>query len=131
MPEYMRPMQIFYLTLGSFFTGAALGRLSTMKEDIEKIRRYHAFERREVNKNMMHFLASTDDPSRVDMYEFTIASLMNLEKIDYSDVAPIMDKFRSLARHGGHSGYIHVDAVPDEEPFDMDELSVVEGCEGA
>lgn len=131
MPEYMRPMQIFYLTLSTYFTGNALGRLSSMKDDIEKIRRYHAFERREVNKNMMHFLASTDDPSRVDQYEFVIASLMNLEKIDYDDIAPIMEKFRSLARNGGHSGYIRVDCIPDEIPIDLEDLTEVEGIEGA
>lgn len=130
MPDYMRPMQIFYLTLSTYFTGSALGRLSSLKEDLEKIRKYHAFERREVNKNMMHYLASTDDPSRVDMYEFTIASLMNLEKVDYADIAPIMEKFRSLAKVGGHSGYIHVNDLPSETFTDMDDLSEWEGVEG-
>jgi len=131
MPEYMRPMQIFYLSLGVYFTGNALGRLSNLRDDVEKIRRYHAFERREVNKNMMHFLASTDDPSKVDQYEFVIASLLNLEKVNYDDIAPIMDKFRNLARHGGHSGYIHVDDMPEETIVNMEELEEVEGCEGA
>ena len=132
MPDYMRPFQIFYLTLGTYFTGSALGRLSALKEELEKIRRYHAFERREVNKHMMHFLASTDDPTRVDQYEFVIASLLNLGKIDADDIEPIMDKFRSLARHSGHNtGYIRVADIPEATDDSLEDLSEVEGVEGA
>ncbi|CAB9527098.1 Two pore potassium channel [Seminavis robusta] len=133
MPEYMRPFQIIYLSLSTYLTGSALGRLASLKEEIEAIRRHHAFERREVNKHMMHYLASTDDPTRVDQYEFVIASLLNLGKIDAGDIEPIMDKFRSLARHSGHSGFIRVEDIPDEtdSPLDDDELEEVEGVEGA
>jgi len=59
MPEYMRPFQIFYLSLSTYFTGNALGKLATLKQDIDEIRRQHAFDRREINQNMMHYMAST------------------------------------------------------------------------
>jgi hypothetical protein len=126
----MRWFQIFYLTLGAYFTGNALGRFGTMNEELTEIRRYHAWQRREVNKNMMHYLTSTDDTSRVDQYEFVIASLMNLGKINVSDVEPIMDKFRMLAKRSpGHAGYIMVDDVPEETDIaeDDDILEKVEG----
>lgn len=133
MPHYMRWFQIFYLTLGAYFTGNALGRFGTMKDELEEIRRYHAWERREINKHMMHYLASTEDPTRVDQYEFVIASLMNLGKIKVSDVEPIMDKFRTLAKNSGHSGYIKVENVPEEIDIAEDDakLEEVEGNEGS
>jgi hypothetical protein len=126
----MQPFLIFYLTLGTYFTGSSLGKLKALRDELEANRRYHAFERREVNKHMMHFLASTDDPTRVDQYEFVIAQLLNLRKIDADDITPIMDKFRKLAL-GKNTGYIQVDDIPEETDDTMDDLREVEGVEGA
>lgn len=112
MPDYMRWFQIIYLSLGTYFTGSALGKLSALKEEMETIRRYHAFERREVNKHMMHYLSSTGT-GRVDQYEFVIASLLNLGKIDADDIDPIMEKFRSLEASSGRTGYITVNKLAD------------------
>ena len=68
----------------------------------------------------------------MDQYEFVIASLLNLGKIDAGDIEPIMDKFRSLARHSGrHTGYIRVEDIPEATDDSMSDLSQVEGVEGA
>lgn len=134
MPHFMRWFQIFYLTLGAYFTGNALGRFGTMKEELDEIRRYHAWQRREVNKQMMYYLTSTDDTTRVDQYEFVIASLLNLRKIRVSDVEPIMDKYRMLAKRSGNSGYIKIEDIPEEteDVVDNDEaLEEMEGVQGS
>jgi len=65
------------------------------------------------------------------LYMDLAASLLNLEKITSDDIAPIMNKYRALAKTSGNCGYIRVDAVPEETDINFEELTEVEGVEGA
>lgn len=97
----MRLFQVFYLCLGTFFVGNTLGKLASLKSDMVEIKRLHAWNEREVSKEMIYFDQADHQDPVVDQYEFVVASLLNLGKISASDVKPIMNKFRRLARSKG------------------------------
>lgn len=61
---------------------------------------------------MIKELQINDD--KLDQYEFMVASLLLLNKIEQSDVEQIMDKFRELA---GNKQYV---CVEEEEEGVMD-----------
>lgn len=104
--------------------------LGTLYNDLENARRYHAWNRRDVNKHMIHYLSSTNDPTRVDQFEFAIASLLDLGKITADDLSPIMDKYRYLAERSGNSGYIEVNENLEESEMGLENLEKTEGAEG-
>jgi Ion channel len=106
MSDGMRLFQVFYLCLGTFFVGNTLGKLSNLKSDMEDIRRLYAWNEREVSKEMIQSDQADNKDPHVDQYEFVVASLLNLGKINSSDIKPIMDKFRKLAVTQGDNGYI-------------------------
>jgi hypothetical protein len=95
----------------TYIVGNSLGKLGSLKQELSKIRRRHAWDRRRVTKRFIDELQSYDHDDKVDQYEFLVASLLSLGKIDSDDIRPIMNKFRDLA---GDKGYISVEDVPDE-----------------
>lgn len=116
MPFSFRWFQIIYLTVGTYFVGGALGKLASLKQELEDTRRLYAWQRRIVSKGMVMDMNMNDDI--VDQYEFIVSSLLSLGKISSDDVAPVMDRFRSLA---GEKGYIQISDQPVEDEFDMRE----------
>jgi len=101
----MKLFQIFYLSIGTFFVGNVLGKLANLKAEVDNIRRMCAWEQREVSKEMMK-TDQSDDDGQIDQYEFVVASLLNLEKINSEDIRVIMGKFRKLAQSQGDQGFI-------------------------
>jgi vesicle coat complex subunit len=122
--------------------GGALGKLASLKQELEETRRLYAWQRRIVSKGMIMDMNLNDDI--VDQYEFVISSLFSLGKISSEDVAPIMDRFRgekkkqvtpmrrifsnsqvlfhrSFTALAGEKGYIQISGQPDEDEFEMKE----------
>ena len=82
------------------------------------MRRYYAWKRREVSKTLISEMeAGSGADMQLDQYEFMVASLLMLNKINSSDVQQIMDKYRELA---GSKGVIH------SEDLDRDRLQKAE-----
>lgn len=108
MSASMKAFQVLYLCLGTFFVGNTLGKLATLKQDMDGLCRQHAWEEREVSKEMIRADQGSIHDSRVDQYEFVVASLLNLGKVSPSDITPIMNKFRKLAEASGDPGYIEL-----------------------
>lgn len=116
MPFEFRWFQIVYLTVGTFFVGGALGKLASLKQELEEMRRLYAWKRRIVSKGMIMDMNQNDDI--VDQYEFIISSLISLGKVSSSDLSPIMDRFRELA---GEKGFIQISEQANEDEFEMAE----------
>jgi hypothetical protein len=112
MPFEMRWFQVFYLLISTYFVGDALGKLGSYNEEIRQLRRFFAWNRREVSQGMIEDWQASDHDDKIDQYEFALASLLDLGTITSSDLQPIMAKFRGLA---GPKGYICM-----EEDFDQD-----------
>ena len=124
------------MTGSTYLVGNILGKLGTLKQDLDGMRRYHAWQRRDVNKHMMSYLTANGTANTVDQYEFALASLIDLGKISSEDLGPIMAKFRKLSKQSGtDSGYIHIDDVPEETNVDEvrgddEKLEQQEGVDG-
>ena len=88
----MRLFQVFYLSLGTFFVGNTLGKLATLKDEMDGLRSLYAWQQREVTKEMIHSDQGDDHDDKIDQYEFVVASLLNLGKISGEDIKPIMNK---------------------------------------
>lgn len=114
MPFQFRWFQILYLTIGTYFVGGAFGKLASLKQELEETRRLYAWQRRIVSKGMIQDMNQNDDV--VDQYEFAVASLISLGKISSEDIAPVMDRFRTLA---GTKGYIQISDQEQEDEFEM------------
>lgn len=126
IPWDYRWFQIFYLTLSTYFVGSALGRLSNLKHELEELRLYYAWERREVSKAMIDEMKARSHESRLDQYEFVVASLLTMRKISPRDVHRIMDKYRMLA---SPNGYIELSIVEERGQGRAElEASYVEGA---
>ena len=108
MSSSMKAFQVVYLCLGTFFVGNTLGKLATLKQDMDSLCRQYAWEQREVSKEMIRADQGSANDSRVDQYEFVVASLLNLGKISSSDITHIMNKYRRLAQASGDQGYIEL-----------------------
>jgi Ion channel len=106
MSPEMKLFQVFYLCLGTFFVGNTLGKLARLKAVMETIRTEYAWEDREISNEMIRADQGSSTDTRVDQYEFVVASLLNLGKIQQQDVQFIMNKFRKLAKASGDEGYI-------------------------
>ncbi len=128
MPFDMRWFQIFFTTFGTAFVGAVFGALADLSSYISDIRRFYAWKRREISKNLIHEMQGSDENDSVDQFEFMIGSLLMLNKVDRNDVGQIMDKFRELA---GDKGYILCrELTREEEELDeSDEFSSVDNAE--
>lgn len=50
-----------------------------------------------MSKGLLEDMQAGDHDDKLDQYEYVVASLLSLNKISASDIAPIMDKFRVLA----------------------------------
>lgn len=83
--------------------GNSLGKLGSLREELNDIRREHAWDRRKVTKRWVDEMQAYVHDDKVDEYEFLVSSLISLGKIGSDDIRPIMDKFRTLA---GEKGYI-------------------------
>jgi hypothetical protein len=98
----LRWFQIFYLLLSTYSAGDALGRIAALPDKITRVRAEYAWERREVSKGMIEDWQAADHDDKIDQYEFMVASLLVLGKIDSDDVKLVMDKFRALADPNGY-----------------------------
>jgi Ion channel len=112
--ESLRYFKIFYLMIATVLVGNALGKLGSLKEELEEARRQHAWDRRPITRRMIDEMQAYDHDDKVDQYEFLVSSLVSLGHIDTEAVKHIMDKFRE---HAGDKGYIAMDdAIMDENP---------------
>lgn len=131
MPKEMAWFQVVYLSFCTYLTGSALGKLGTLHSDLSQVRRYHAWHRRDVNKHVIKYISSTEDPTRVDQFEFVISSLLEIGKIEANDITPIMDKYRELAERSGNTGYIEVRTAPEASEMALGrQLEQTEGVRG-
>mmetsp|Transcript_24070 Transcript_24070/g.56920 ORF Transcript_24070/g.56920 Transcript_24070/m.56920 type:complete len:624 (-) Transcript_24070:175-2046(-) len=100
-PFLLRWVNIFFVTFGTAFVGSVFGSLASMRSEINDLRRYHAWKRRDVSRQLIRELQVNDD--KLDQFEFVLGSLILLGKVGSDDIMNIMDKFRELA---GTNGYI-------------------------
>lgn len=114
MPFQLRWFNIFFTTFGTAFVGGVFGSLAGLKSEVTDRRNFYAWRRREVSKHMIRELQINDD--KLDQYEFMVASLLLLNKIEQSDVEQIMDKFRELA---GDNGFVCVEDNDEEHSVDL------------
>lgn len=86
-----------------------LGILASIDDDVNAMRRLAAWERRDVSQAMIIEI-DADGDGEIDEYEYVVASLVQLRKVDMDDVASIMHKFRKLSK--GKDKIVHnVDKV--------------------
>lgn len=111
MPFDMRWFNIFFTTFGTAFVGAVFGAAAGLKDEVADMRRYYAWKRREVSKQLIDDMQGSSADEKVDQYEFMVASLLMLNKINGSDVEKIMDKYRELA---GDKGFILAEDLVQE-----------------
>mmetsp|Transcript_17013 Transcript_17013/g.34923 ORF Transcript_17013/g.34923 Transcript_17013/m.34923 type:complete len:522 (-) Transcript_17013:47-1612(-) len=121
-----RYFDIFYLILGTYFVGAALSNITELNQQLLDTRRFFAWDRLQSNSAMFRSMDINKDGT-VDQYEFVLASLIMLDKIEPADVDPIIKKYRDLC--GNDSTCITttdleaaVDSAGDNESisFEMD-----------
>lgn len=108
----MRVFQIFYLILATYFVGNTLGGLASLKDEINDMKAFEAWNRRELSRGLVDELQPYHHDDKIDQYEFFVASLVILGKISTDDAVPIMNKFRSLACK---EGFIKVEEVDDSD----------------
>lgn len=111
LPWDFRWFQVVYLVISTYFVGSAIGRLGNLKLELEELRLYYAWERREVSKAMIDDMKARSHDDKLDQYEFVVASLLTMRKISPKEVERIMDKYRTLA---GPSGYIELSNVEEK-----------------
>ena len=104
-PHGLIIFKTFYLLLSTYVVGSSLGRLGSLKEEMSKIRRLHTWNSRPVTRRFIDEYQAYEHDDKVDQFEFLVASLVMLGRIDSDDIKPVMDKFRSLA---GDKDYISV-----------------------
>jgi len=108
----MRIFQIFYLILATYFVGNTLGGLASLKDEINDMKAFETWNRRELSRGLIDELQPYHHDDKIDQYEFLVASLVILGKMSYSDVVPIMDKYRSLACE---EGFIKAEEVEESD----------------
>lgn len=110
-PYGLRLFCIVYLLLATYVVGSSFGRLGSLYKELSELKRWYVWDHRPVTRQFVQDMKITsngdDDDDKVDQYEFMVASLIMLGKIDANDLRMIMDKFRKLA---GEKGYISVDS---------------------
>jgi hypothetical protein len=98
MPFDMRWFQIIYLVVATYFVGDSLSRVGSLRKEARDIRCKFAWSSREVSKGMLEDMQSDEHDDKIDQYEYVVASLLALNKVNAEDMKPIMDQFRTLAR---------------------------------
>eukprot|EP00543_Licmophora_paradoxa_P009849 CAMPEP_0202463698 /NCGR_PEP_ID=MMETSP1360-20130828/59171_1 /ASSEMBLY_ACC=CAM_ASM_000848 /TAXON_ID=515479 /ORGANISM="Licmophora paradoxa, Strain CCMP2313" /LENGTH=611 /DNA_ID=CAMNT_0049086701 /DNA_START=42 /DNA_END=1877 /DNA_ORIENTATION=+ len=106
----LRWFQIFYLILSTYFVGQTLGGLASLKLELQDVRTITAWKRRELSKGLIEELQPEEHDDKVDQFEFLVASLVTLNKLNYDDIKPIMNKYRELAND---SGFISISDAKD------------------
>lgn len=114
----MRWFKIIYLILATYSVGNALGRLRDLSDELSRLQREHAWQRSKVTKRYIEETQVNKQDDKVDQYEFLVASMLTLGKVNSSDVRQIMDKFRDLA---GDKGYISIERDTQQNNNDPDE----------
>ena len=114
----MRWFKVIYLILATYSVGNALGRLRDLSDELSRLRREHAWQRSKVTRRYIEETQANKNDDKVDQYEFLVASMLTLGKINASDVRQIMDKFRELA---GDKGYISIAQDTQQNNNDPDE----------
>jgi Ion channel len=137
-PYGLRLFGILYLLLSTYLVGSSFGRLGSLHRELRELRRRHTWDRRPVTRRFIQELKGgyddqgdydddRDDKDKVDQYEYLVASLIMLGKIDSNDLRLVMDKFRKLA---GDKGFISVDTdVTEETAHDMETAEELEDDE--
>jgi hypothetical protein len=98
---------LYLLSKGSIF-----GSMTDLGNEVEEMRKFFAWKRREVSKILIEDMEGTEGgDERIDQYEFMVGSLLMLNKITTNDVEQIMDKFRELS---GEKGYIAMEQAEEE-----------------
>lgn len=135
-PDGLRLFKVFYLLLSTYIVGSSFGRLGSLKEELSEMKQFHAWDTRPVTPRFIDEFQAYDHDDKVDQYEFVVASLVMLGKIDSDDIGPIMEKFKTLA---GAKDYISVreDIVdetmgsPDSDNHDYDHVKALSTPEDA
>lgn len=98
------------MILSTYFVGQTLGQLASLKLELQDVRTITAWKRRELSKGLIDELQPEEHDDKVDQYEFVVASLVQLNKLTYEDIQPIMNKYRELCNS---SGFICVEDAKD------------------
>ena len=115
-----RWFQIFYLLVSTYFVGNALTGFATLQTQIDEIRRRAAWQRRKVSKAMIDEMQADDHDDKIDQFEFTVASLLQLGKISEEDTRLIMNKYRDLCDDEGFIQVSHTVRPQSSEDEDVD-----------
>lgn len=99
-PYEMRWFQIFYLVISTYFVGDSLSRVGSLSRQSQEIRAQLAWSSREVSQGMLEDMQAYEHDDKIDQYEFVVASLLSLRKIEAKDVRMIMEKFKILSKGG-------------------------------
>ena len=92
--------------------GSIFGSMSELGSEVDDMRRFFAWKRREVSKILIEDMEGAEGgDQRIDQYEFMVGSLLMLDKLQYSDIEQIMDKYRELS---GKKGYISLEQAEEE-----------------
>ena len=108
VPADFRWFNAIYLMVSTYFVGNSLSGFAGLSSKIDEVRRRTAWQSREVSKSMIDDMQADEHDDKIDQFEFTLASLVQLGKVDPDDVRLIMDKFRELCNV---EGFIQVDEV--------------------
>jgi Ion channel len=122
VPFNMRWFQLFYLAFGTFFVGNAFGKLSGLKEELSTLKKRFVWQHLEVSRRMIEEMQAYEHDDKIDQYEFVVASLLLLDKINGGDIQPIMDKYRQLA---GPKGYIQI-SDESERPHLLNTVDIMD-----
>lgn len=124
MPYSLRWFNIVYLIFSTYFVANTLSRLAALSAELEQVRRDVSWKRRKVTHAMLDELQPDENDNRIDQYEFAVASLLNLGKIHFDDLKPIMDKYRLLANKSGFISLEEAHKMADDEENQMDDNAI-------
>ena len=124
MSYSFRWFQIFYLLFSTYTVANSLSKLASLPAELEQVRRDVSWRRRKVTHAMLDELQPDDNDNRIDQYEFAIASLLNLGKIHFEDIKPIMDKYRQLANKSGFISLVEAHKMANDEEQDMNDSTL-------
>lgn len=96
MPFELRWFNAFFAIIGTTFAASLLSSLADLKSEMKSMRTLYVWENREVSLRLIADMESVGD-NQLDEYEFLLASLITLGKIEREDVTKIMNKFQQLA----------------------------------
>lgn len=105
MPFALRWFNFLFAIIGTTFAASLLSSIADLKNEVKSLRTLYVWQNREVSVQLIADMDADDtdadsesnEEKKVDQYEFLIASLITLGKVEREDVTTIMDKFRKLA----------------------------------